>query len=211
MKNFHGLKISQGIYETIKRLIDIIGSLVGLVVLFPFAIIIALVIKIDSKGNVFVGLDRVSKGNVINLYKFRSMVIDAEEKKGDLLPLNERQDGPFFKIKNDPRITKVGKFLRKFRLDEFPQLINVLKGDISLVGPRPHEPEEMFFYPQEYKCLFLAKTGLTGLSQVNGASGLPFLKELEFDTYYLKNQSLWFDVKILLKTLFIFFTDPTGV
>ncbi|MBU4348211.1 sugar transferase [Patescibacteria group bacterium] len=198
-------------YKITKRIIDIVGALIGLIILAPFTIFIALAIKIDSRGSVFVKLDRVSKGNIIKLYKFRSMVIDAEEKKGDLLILNERQDGPFFKIKNDSRITKVGKFLRKFRLDEFPQLMNVLKGDISLVGPRPHEPEEMFFYPQEHRELFLAKTGMTGISQTNGASGLPFLKELEFDTYYLKNQSLWLDIKILFKTFIIFFTDPTGV
>jgi len=160
---------------------------------------------------VLIKLDRVSRGKIVKVYKFRSMVENAESQKKDLLKLNERNDGPFFKIKNDPRITKVGRFLRKFRLDEFPQLINVLKGELSLVGPRPHEPCELFAYPREYRELLTAKTGITGLSQVNGASSLPFLKELEFDKFYLENQSLWLDIKILFKTLFIFFTDPTGI
>jgi lipopolysaccharide/colanic/teichoic acid biosynthesis glycosyltransferase len=194
-----------------KRSIDIFGSLIGLIILLPFFPFIALAIKINSKGPVLIKLDRVSEGKIIKAYKFRSMVVGAEKRKKDLLALNERNDGPFFKIKNDPRITKIGKFLRKFRIDEIPQLINVLKGELSLVGPRPHEPEELFAYPREYRELLTAKTGLTGLSQVNGASSLPFLKELEFDKFYLLNQSLWLDIKILFKTLVIFFTDPTGV
>ncbi|MCL5017139.1 MAG: sugar transferase [Patescibacteria group bacterium] len=194
-----------------KRLIDILGSIIGLIILLPFFPFIALAITINSNCNINISKDRVSKGRVIKVYKFRSMVVGAAEKKKELLDMNERKDGPFFKIKNDPRITKIGKFLRKTRIDEFPQLINVLKGELSLVGPRPHEPGELYLYPREYRVLLAAKTGITGLSQVSGASGLPFLKELELDRYYLDNQSLWLDIKILLKTLFIFFTDPTGV
>lgn len=188
-----------------------IGSFFGLIILLPFLPLIALAIKIDSRGPVLIKLNRVSEGKIIKVYKFRSMVLDAEKQKKDLLNLNERSDGPFFKIKNDPRITKVGKLLRKFRLDEFPQLINVLKGELSLVGPRPHEPEELFAYPREYRELLTAKTGLTGLSQISGASSLKFLKELELDNYYLQNRSLWLDIKIILKTIIIFFTDPTGI
>jgi len=232
-----------------KRLIDIFGSLIGLIILLPFFPFIALAIKLDTFfsviarparpndfgrsggspecGNlserfftafrmtpaspVLIKLDRVSNGKIVGVYKFRSMVVGAEKQKKDLLKLNERNDGPFFKIKNDPRITKAGRFLRRTRIDELPQLINVLKSELSLVGPRPHEPEELFAYPREYRELLSAKTGLTGLSQVNGASGLPFLKELEYDKYYLENQSFWFDAKILFKTLVIFLTDPTGV
>ena len=164
-----------------------------------------------TNSPVLIKLNRVSEGKIIGVYKFRSMEVGAENRKKDLLSMNERKDGPFFKIKNDPRITKVGRFLRKTRVDELPQLINVLKGELSLVGPRPHEPEELYAYPREYRILLAAKTGITGLSQVSGASGLPFLKELELDKYYLDNQSIWLDIKILLKTLFIFFTDPTGV
>jgi len=125
--------------------------------------------------------------------------------------LNERNDGPFFKMKNDPRVTRVGRILRKYRIDEFPQLINVLKGELSLVGPRPHEPEEVIHYPGEYKHLILAKAGVTGYSQINGASSLPFLKELALDDYYVQNQSPFLDAKIIAKTVLIIFTDPTAV
>ncbi len=199
------------ISEIIKRIIDIVGSLAGLILLVPLLPFIALAIKLDSRGPVLIRLHRVSQGKIVDVYKFRSMTANAEKEKKNLLDLNERKDGPFFKIKNDPRITKVGRFLRKFRLDEFPQLINVLKGELSLVGPRPHEPAELFSYPRQYRELLVAKTGITGLSQVNGASSLPFLKELEFDDFYIKNKSLWLDSKILFKTLLIFITDPTGI
>ncbi len=139
------------------------------------------------------------------------MVPEARGKKKDLAHLNERNDGPFFKIKNDPRITPVGKWLRKFRVDEFPQLLNVLKGELALVGPRPHEPEEVVGYPEEYKHLPKLRAGVTGLSQVNGASSLPFLKELETDDFYSRNISLWLDIKIVFKTIAILFIDPTAV
>ena len=171
-----------------KRFLDIVGSLTGLILISPFSPLIAMAIKLESRGPVFVRLNRISGGRIIQVYKFRSMVDGAHQMKNSLQHLNERRDGPFFKIKNDPRLTLVGKYLRKFRLDEFPQLINVLKNELSLVGPRPHEPEEVQHYPEKYKHLVLAKAGVTGHSQVNGASGLPFLKELELDHYYLQNQ-----------------------
>jgi len=196
---------------TAKRLLDIAGAVMGLLFILPFLPLIALAIVLESGFPVFVKLDRVSAGKIIKVYKFRTMVQGAPDKKKELAALNERKDGPFFKIKNDPRLTKVGKELRKLRLDEFPQFWNVLKGDLALVGPRPHEPEEIEQYPPEFKDLYFAKAGLTGLSQVSGASGLPFRKELELDSYYLKNQSLFLDLKILAKTIWIFFSDPTGV
>jgi lipopolysaccharide/colanic/teichoic acid biosynthesis glycosyltransferase len=195
----------------LKRIFDILGSLVGLLFIAPFVPFISLAIVLDDGLPILVKLDRVSEGRIIKIYKFRTMIRNAQEKKKELLHLNERKDGPFFKIKNDPRLTKVGRFLRKFRLDEFPQLINVLKGEISLVGPRPHEPEEMIYYPSEFKKLYFAKAGLTGLSQVSGASALPFLKEIELDLYYIENRSFWLDLKILFKTVWIFFFDHTGV
>jgi len=194
-----------------KRLLDIVASVCGLVFILPFTPFIALAIYLESGGPVFVKLGRVSEGKIIKVYKFRSMVQNASEMKEQLKYLNERENGPLFKMKNDPRITKVGKFLRKFRLDEFPQFLNVLKGELSLVGPRPHEPEEMAQYPEELKKLYYAKGGLTGLSQVMGASLLPFKKELEYDLYYLEHQSIWLDLRILFKTVWIFFSDPTGV
>lgn len=195
----------------IKRILDIIASVCGLVFILPFMPFIVLAIRLEDGGPAFVKLNRVSEGKTIKVYKFRSMVKDARNMKARLMNLNERKDGPFFKIRNDPRLTKVGKFLRKMRLDEFPQFLNVLKGEISLVGPRPHEPEEIRQYPAEYAKLYQAKGGLTGLSQVMGASLLPFKKELEYDLYYLEHQSLWLDLKILFKTVWIFFSDPTGV
>lgn len=195
----------------LKRFFDLIGAFLGLLILAPFLPFIAAAIKLDSFGPVFVKLKRVSAGRLIEVYKFRTMVRGAHYLKPMLAAWNERGGSPFFKIKNDPRLTKTGKWLRKFRLDEFPQFINVLKGELTIVGPRPHEPEEIIHYPHPYKHLLLAKAGVTGLSQVNGASGLPFLKELAFDDYYIKNQSLWLDLKIILKTLAILFFDPTAV
>lgn len=194
-----------------KRVFDIVGALAGLIFILPFFPFIALAIVLENGWPVFVRLDRVSEGRIIKVWKFRTMVRGAHVRKKELSHLNERRDGPFFKIKDDPRLTRVGKFLRKLRVDEFPQFWNVLIGELALVGPRPHEPEEMSFYPPEFKLLYSAKAGLTGLSQVMGASKLPFLKELEYDRYYIEHQSLWLDVKVLLRTVGIFFTDPTGV
>ncbi len=196
---------------TVKRMFDIVGAIPGLVfmvILTPFA---GLAIIFESGFPVFVRLDRVSKGRTVKVHKFRSMVRDAATLKPRLAHLNERKDGPLFKIKNDPRLTRVGRALRKFRLDEFPQFWDVLIGDLSLVGPRPHELGEIAKYPPEFKRLAGAKAGLTGLSQVSGASGLPFRKELEYDMYYLDHQSLALDLRILARTVWIFVSDPTGV
>lgn len=199
------------IYRFTKRVFDILFSLLGILFITLFTPFILLAIVLEDGLPLFVKLDRVSEGKIIGVYKFRSMKKGAHEKKKELKHLNERDDGPFFKIKNDPRLTKVGKFLRKLRVDEFPQFINVLKGDLSIVGPRPHELGEVEEYPEKYRKIPFARAGVTGLSQVNGASGLPYLKELELDLFYIENQSLWFDIKILLKTVWIFFSDPTGV
>ncbi len=199
------------LYQATKRIIDIVGSIAGLAFTLLLTPFIALAIKFESKGPVFVSLPRVSKGKTIYIHKFRSMIQDAHAMKPSLAHLNERRDGPFFKIRHDPRLTHVGKIIRKFRLDEFPQLWNVLKGELSLVGPRPHEPGEVAHYPERFRHIPKAKAGITGLSQVNGASELPFLKELEYDSYYAHHQSLVLDLKILGKTLFIFFFDPTAV
>ena len=194
-----------------KRLFDIVGALCGLLFILPFTPFIAYAIWREDKGSVFVGIPRVSEGRVITVWKFRTMVPGAHAMKKELLHLNERTDGPLFKVKDDPRLTRVGKVLRMLRVDEFPQFWNVLTGELALVGPRPHEPEEIAAYPDEFKHLANAKAGLTGLSQVMGASALPFRKELEYDAAYLEKPSLMFDMKILLKTVLIFFTDPSGV
>ena len=197
-------------YPFWKRSVDIVVASLGLLFIAPFTPFIILAVRIDSPGGGLVKLDRVSEGRVIRVYKFRSMVKDAHKMKGNLMELNER-DGTFFKMKHDPRITRIGKVLRRFRLDEFPQLINVLKGELALVGPRPHEPEEVAHYPDEYKSLLLVRAGVTGLSQVSGASSLPFLKELELDSFYSRNVSPAMDFKILGKTAVILLFDPTAV
>ncbi len=198
-------------YPLWKRIFDLVVALVGLVFIFPLVPLIAVVIKLESEGPVIVKLERVSEGRKIRVYKFRSMVKDAKELKAGLAHLNERKDGPLFKVKNDPRLTKVGKLLRKFRLDEFPQLINVLKGELAIVGPRPREPREAEKYPMEYKKILEVRQGVTGLSQVNGASSLSFVKEIELDKSYTENITLRGDLKILLKTAAILFFDPTAV
>ena len=117
----------------------------------------------------------------------------------------------FFKTRNDPRITKTGKFLRRFRIDEAPQIINVFRGELSLIGPRPHEPKEMLAYPPEYHRIFLVKGGITGLSQIENAAYLPFQRELELDLQYVQACSLGLDIKILLKTVAGFFFRPNGI
>ena len=206
-----GVIISSVGYPFWKRTIDIFGALTGLFIITPFAPIIALAILLEDGRPFVVRLERVSGGETVTVYKFRSMVPDAKERKQELLHLNERNDGPFFKLKEDPRVTRTGRVLRKFRVDEFPQLVNVLRGELSLVGPRPHEPEEVVHYPEEYKPILAARAGVTGFSQVNGASSLPFLKELELDKYYVENMSPLFDARIVLKTLAILFFDPTAV
>lgn len=194
-----------------KRIFDIVGAIGGLIFILPFTPFIALAIILEDGWPFLIKLDRVSQGKVIKIYKFRTMVKNAVELKPNLMPLNERKDGPFFKITNDPRVTKVGKILRKLRLDEFPQVINVLKNEMSLVGPRPYPPEEIEVYPAEFKMLAQAKGGITGLSQVMGASKLSARRTMELDLYYVEHQSFWLDLKILLKTVWIFFSDPTGV
>lgn len=198
-------------YPEAKRALDIIGSIVGLVffcALYPF---VAVAIKINSPGPALIALPRISSGKVIRLYKFRSMYEGADQKKHLLAPFNERRDGPFFKMKHDPRITRVGKIIRRFRIDETPQFINVLKGELSLVGPRPHEQEEIDAYPTEYRFLAQCKGGITGLSQVSGASSLPFMRELELDAHYAQHVSLGLDLRIMTKTVAILLFDPSAV
>lgn len=196
--------------KIIKRAVDAFGSLVGLIILSPFFLITALITKIDSPGPVFVKLKRISQKQNFYLYKFRSMIKNAEELKKEILDKNERNGGPLFKIKNDPRITRFGRFLRKYRIDEFPQLLNVLKGEMSLVGPRPHQPDEIAQYAKHHKKVLLIKPGITGMAQISGSSDLPFEEEVKLDTYYIENWSLMKDIYILLKTLIVLFRDKSA-
>lgn len=196
--------------KIIKRAIDVVGSLSGLVVLSPVFLTIAFLIKWDSEGPVLVQLKRISQNKEIGLYKFRSMVKDAENLKKFLWRFNERSEGPLFKMKNDPRITHFGRFLRKYRLDEFPQLFNVLKGEISLVGPRPHQPDEIEKYQRHHKKVLAIKAGITGMAQISGSSNLSFEEEVKLDSYYIENWSLLKDFKILLRTFLILFKDRSA-
>ena len=185
----------------LKRSIDIVGSTAGIVVLAIPGIIIAAIIKADSTGPVLMKLERIGQGQRrFKLWKFRSMIRDAHGLKAQLMAQNERQDGPLFKIEHDPRITRFGRFIRKTSLDELPQLINVLNGTMSLVGPRPHEPEEVARYEKHHKKLLTIKPGMTGMAQVSGRSNLTFEEEVRLDTYYVENWSLGLDFQILVRT-----------
>ena len=135
----------------------------------------------------------------------------AESLKASLYELNERQDGPLFKIKNDPRVTRVGKVIRKYRLDELAQFINILKGDMSLVGPRPHQPDEVARYQKHHKKVLAIKAGATGLAQVSGSSDLPFDEEVMLDSFYIENWSLGMDFKIIFRTVFKMLHDHSAV
>lgn len=196
--------------KIIKRGVDILCSLLGLILLSPFFLVISIIIRLDSPGPIFVKLKRIAQRKEFYLYKFRSMVRNAEEIRKDLLKYNERTDGPLFKIRKDPRITRIGKFLRKTRIDELPQLLNVLKGEMSLVGPRPHEPSEIAKYEKHHKKVLLIRPGMTGMAQISGSSDLPFEEEVKLDSYYIENWSLRRDIYIILKTFIIIFTDRSA-
>ena len=188
----------------IKRIIDIVGSIVGLVVTAILTPIIALAIKLDSPGPVLFAQKRVGKnGRYFRLYKFRSMYMDAEERKQDLMAQNE-MDGPMFKVEHDPRVTRVGKFLRKTSLDELPQFFNILIGNMSLVGTRPPTVDEFKQYSLYYRRRLSIKPGLTGLWQVSGRSNITDFQEVvKLDLQYIDNWSLTSDIRILLMTLWV--------
>jgi exopolysaccharide biosynthesis polyprenyl glycosylphosphotransferase len=193
-------------YESTKRLIDIAGALAGLILLLPLFIIIAILIKKeDSKGPVFFKQIRVGKNEKeFHMFKFRSMVSDAEEKLLELLQFNEIE-GAMFKMKEDPRITKIGKFIRKTSIDELPQLWNVLKGDMSLVGPRPPLPREVAEYNNYHKQRLLVTPGCTGLWQVSGRNHMTFEEMVKLDIQYISERSVFFDIRIIFKTIKVLF------
>ncbi|MFP7171623.1 sugar transferase [Terribacillus halophilus] len=192
-------------YLFTKRLIDITLSIIGLIFLLPILIVISILIKVeDSKGKIFFKQVRVGKdGRHFYMYKFRSMVSNAEELKKKLLNENEAS-GPVFKIKNDPRVTKVGRFLRRTSLDELPQLINVLKGDMSLVGPRPPLPDEVKQYTVLHKQRLSVLPGLTCYWQISGRSNLGFEEWMDLDLKYIRERNIKVDIILILKTLTVF-------
>ena len=197
-------------YEIIKRLIDIICSFMGLLAFSPLFIIIAIIIKFTSKGPVFFSQKRVGKyGREFDMYKFRSMVVNAEELKEKLAAQNE-MSGPMFKMKDDPRVTKVGKFIRKTSLDELPQLWNVLKGDMSLVGPRPSLPKEVAQFEDWMHRRLEVKPGLTCYWQVSGRNNIDFEDWMKLDVKYVEERNFWIDIKLIFKTVGVLFGDKNA-
>lgn len=199
--------------RVIKRVIDILTSILALIILSPIFLIVALAIKWETEGPVLVRLKRVSGNEEFNMLKFRSMINNAHGLNSHLrLLVNDRPDaGPLWKMRNDPRVTKVGRFIRRTRLDELPQLGNVLRGDISLIGPRPHQPDEIARYEKRHKKLLVIKAGATGLAQISGSSDISFEEEVALDSFYIDNWSLWIDLKIFLKTIFKMLSDKSAI
>lgn len=191
----------------IKRLIDIVGGIIGLLITAAMTPFVAIAIKLDSKGPVFFSQIRIGKnGRRFKIYKFRSMYIDAEARKKELMDKNEMK-GLMFKIEDDPRITKVGKFIRKTSIDELPQFYNILKGDMSLVGTRPPTEDEFKQYSLYYRRRLCMTPGLTGMWQVSGRSDIEDFEEVvKLDLEYIDNWSLGLDIKILFKTVWVIFT-----
>ncbi len=184
-----------------QRLFDIVLSVLLLILCWPVFLLTAIVIRLDSPGPALFAQVRVGKnGKEFRLFKFRSMTVDAEAMLDQLEPENER-DGPLFKIREDPRVTRIGRLLRKSSLDELPQLINILKGDMSLVGPRPALPVEVAQYTPYQRQRLIVTPGLTGLWQVSGRADLPFDQSVELDLYYIDNQSVWLNLWIVVKTV----------
>lgn len=202
--------VSKG-YLILKRVLDVICSLTGIILLSPIFIIVAILIKLeDPKGSVFFGQERCGQfAKPFKMLKFRSMVHNAEDMLEELQHLNE-QTGPVFKIKEDPRITKVGKFIRKTSIDELPQLLNILKGDMSLVGPRPPIPREVEQY-DEYQLQRLAvKPGLTCYWQVGGRNSIDFDGWVALDVKYIEERNTLVDIKLIFKTFFVLFGDDNA-
>lgn len=198
------------IYNFLKRVIDLCFSFIGLILLSPVLIVTVVAIRVDSKGSAIFSQKRIGKnGREFNMYKFRSMVINAEDLKTKLLYMNE-MSGPMFKMKDDPRITKVGKFIRKTSIDELPQLVNVLKGEMSLVGPRPSLPKEVALFKPWMRNRLNVKPGLTCYWQVSGRNNIDFDDWMKLDIKYIKERNILLDVKLIFKTFFVLFGDENA-
>nr|WP_302119181.1 sugar transferase [uncultured Ruminococcus sp.] len=196
----HAIK-KKPVYDFFKRIFDIVCSLIALIILSPVFLIMAILVKTTSEGPAFFAHKRVGKnGKEIKIYKFRSMVTNAEELIKQFTPEQKAEYEKNFKLENDPRITKVGKFMRKTSLDELPQLLNILKGDISIVGPRPVTEVETEIYGNYRDMLLSVKPGLTGFWAANGRSDTTYTRRRAMEIYYVKNRSLWLDIKIIFKT-----------
>lgn len=192
------------IYFFIKRLFDIVLSLLGLIILSPLFIIIAILIKLDSKGPVFFIQERIGKnGKTIKIFKYRSMIVNAEEKLDELMKKDSKIKEEYTinkKLSRDPRITRMGYYIRRYSIDELPQLLNIFIGNMSLVGPRPYLPREKKDMKEYYDYVIACKPGLTGLWQVSGRSDVNFNHRLKLDKIYALERNLCFDIKIFFKT-----------
>jgi lipopolysaccharide/colanic/teichoic acid biosynthesis glycosyltransferase len=209
--NTHSVK-PKPIYDFVKRVFDIVWSLIGLIVLSPVFIILSILVKTTSEGPVFFAHKRVGKGGkTIKIYKFRSMVTNAEELIKQFTPEQKAEYEKNFKLENDPRITKIGNFMRKTSLDELPQLINILKGDISIVGPRPVMDVETKIYGNYRNMLLSVKPGLTGFWAANGRSHTTYTRRRAMEIYYVKNRSVLLDLKIIFKTFISVFKREGAV
>jgi lipopolysaccharide/colanic/teichoic acid biosynthesis glycosyltransferase len=194
-------------YEFMKRFIDIVGAALGLIILFPILFIVSIAIKLDSPGPLIFSQTRCGKnGKKFKMYKFRSMVVNAEGRLQSLKAYNE-MSGPVFKIKNDPRITKVGKFVRNTSIDELPQLINILKGEMSIVGPRPPIESEVAQYNTYQMQRLIIKPGLTCYWQIMGRNSIDFDHWVELDIRYIRERNLLLDIKLILITFSVLFGD----
>ena len=195
-------------YRLIKRIFDFILSLIGIAIMSPLFLIISIMIKCDTKGPVFFKQRRIGlNGKPLYIYKFRTMVTNAEELIASFTPEQKKEWEENYKLKDDPRITRVGKILRKTSLDELPQLINIIKGEMSIIGPRPVVEEELSWYGNDVDLVLSVKPGLTGWWAVNGRSEVPYPKRCDLELYYVKNASLALDVRILLGTLKVVFSQ----
>ncbi len=192
-------------YDLIKRITDVLASIVGLIILIPLTIIIWIAnLLVKDNGPVFFVQDRIGKdGKKFKLYKYRSMVVNADDKLAKYLAENEEareEYKKYKKLKEDPRITSIGRFIRKTSIDEFPQFINVFKGEMSLVGPRPYLPRELEDMGENYNEIIKVKPGLTGLWQVNGRSETTFEERMQIDKGYIATRSIILDIKIIIRT-----------
>lgn len=190
------------LFDFAKRVCDLVLSVAAAVLLIPVFLIIAVIIKLTSKGPVFFVHKRVGKnGKEIGIIKFRSMVVNAEELIKKFTPEQKREFEENFKLDDDPRVTKIGKFLRKTSLDELPQLINIIKGDLSIIGPRPVTKAEVEMYGRHKAALLSVKPGLTGFWAANGRSNTSYNRRMAMELYYVKYRSICLDIKILFKTV----------
>ena len=195
-------KMNKIVYNVVKRVLDIVFSLLGMVILSPFFLLISIIIKLNSKGPVFFVHSRIGeKGKPIGIYKFRTMVENAEDLIKKFTPEQKEEFERCFKLENDPRVTKIGNFLRKTSLDELPQILNILKGELSIIGPRPIIQAELDKYGENKEKFLSVRPGLTGYWAANGRSDTTYEERMEMELYYVDNMSFILDIKIFFKTI----------